>query len=582
MSMPNNLHLLGYATASEASTRTNSLGSSESSAGEAARYCNSFDHLPDLKSFAFPPVKVCYLDHQPYDFEPFLSYPHRRGWDHVEVVYKGRVPESCKREDVESFLQTWLVFGLICETCRLTKIAFQQKDFLRNDSEGRSYVTMRALLDYIPRWEAAFQSLAVEEAVCILEALEACVKVVATFAYRHIYKTGIFAQRCFVSPEVGLLIQVVGRISQHMITGVRREKDALPAPTYYWWPMKLIESRFVARGWCPFAAEKFQQKFPIDTQYFASLLPLSMTGATHRSCTGMACAINNIKDRTYVTRHQSEACDCTFINVDIDAMCDILDGPGNEVPLLSFQNVVGANAISPKVKPAGDMCSYVAISHVWFNGLGNPNANSLPECQLKYIRDLLLSTTTQKNMTADEAPITFWMDTLCVPVGDTLRQPRTKAIARMRRTYEDAATVLVLDSSLQQLSLQNSHVELLLQIVASPWFTRLWTLQEGALARRLAFTFRDGVMDIDDFMWVNLTDRNGWSVSGMHEPLKHRINHLRGLLRLNFRSERSQDPFSAILELFRDRQTTKASDEGICLATLLGLDPTDLINAPAD
>lgn len=307
-----------------------------------------------------------------------------------------------------------------------------------------------------------------------------------------------------------------------------------------------------------------------------------MTGVTHQSCTKMACAINNIEDQAYVTRHQSEACDCASINVDIDAMCDILDGPGNEVPLLSFQNVVGANAISLKIKPAGDMCPFVAISHVWSNGLGNPNANSLPECQLKYIRDLLLSTTTQENMTADEAPITFWMDTLCVPVGDTLRQPRTKAIARMRRTYEDAATVLVLDSSLQQLSLQNSHVELLLQIVASPWFTRLRTLQEGALARRLAFAFRDGVMDIDDFMRVNLTDRNGWLVSGMHEPLKHRINHLRGLLRLNFPSERSQDPFSAILELFRDRQTTKASDEGICLATLLGLDPTDLINAPAD
>ena len=32
---------------------------------------------------------------------------------------------------------------------------------------------------------------------------------------------------------------------------------------------------------------------------------------------------------------------------------------------------------------------YIALSHVWADGLGNPKANSLPQCQLRRIYKLL-------------------------------------------------------------------------------------------------------------------------------------------------------------------------------------------------
>ena len=36
--------------------------------------------------------------------------------------------------------------------------------------------------------------------------------------------------------------------------------------------------------------------------------------------------------------------------------------------------------------------SYIAISHVWSDGLGNPNENSLPLCQPEFLYDLLVDT----------------------------------------------------------------------------------------------------------------------------------------------------------------------------------------------
>ena len=72
------------------------------------------------------------------------------------------------------------------------------------------------------------------------------------------------------------------------------------------------------------------------------------------------------------------------------------------------------------------------------------------------------------------------------------------ALSRMRTSYEAASIVLVLDSWLQTQRMQNySDAEVLLKILTSLWNTRLWTLQEGALGKRLFFEFSDGFYDAD-------------------------------------------------------------------------------------
>ena len=80
----------------------------------------------------------------------------------------------------------------------------------------------------------------------------------------------------------------------------------------------------------------------------------------------------------------------------------------------------------------------------------------------------------------------FWMDTLCIPVGNENKHLRTSAIARMTPTYNRAENVLMLDSDLLETSSHGTPVEeIYARVVKSAWQGRYWTLQEGVLAPKL-------------------------------------------------------------------------------------------------
>jgi hypothetical protein len=75
---------------------------------------------------------------------------------------------------------------------------------------------------------------------------------------------------------------------------------------------------------------------------------------------------------------------------------------------------------------------FVALSHVWSDGLGNPAANSLPQCQLLRLQRNVLDLRQSKlnfqtgiinigalqwdqiRMTNDLSMKWFWLDTLCI------------------------------------------------------------------------------------------------------------------------------------------------------------------------
>ncbi len=88
---------------------------------------------------------------------------------------------------------------------------------------------------------------------------------------------------------------------------------------------------------------------------------------------------------------------------------------------------------------------YIAISHVWSDGLGNKRANGLPACQVrrlyKYITDLA------KKLGLNYVP-NIWIDSLCMPVDPKLRQYRRLAIEWLPRTFDEVEHILVLDEEL--------------------------------------------------------------------------------------------------------------------------------------
>lgn len=233
----------------------------------------------------------------------------------------------------------------------------------------------------------------------------------------------------------------------------------------------------------------------------------------------------------------------------------------------------------------------------WCDGLGNEKSNSLPQCQLLYLQSLVdelytqpykdnewvwasgptnphIRSKTSKSPSSGEEPIGFWMDTLCVPVHDN--ELRKLAIGQMRVIYVEAHRVLVLDSWMLRLSRNACVSEKASAVFLSNWQSRLWTLQEGLLAWNLFIQFKDGPELLSDLQKMKNKKQNKDLMT---------LEHLFGFVPFfDFHtapgSKRiSKDSFRlpSLARPLAQRSTTRKSDETICLATLLDINPEPLL-----
>jgi hypothetical protein len=173
----------------------------------------------------------------------------------------------------------------------------------------------------------------------------------------------------------------------------------------------------------------------------------------------------------------------------------------------------------------------------------------------------------------------FWIDSLCIPEDRGLRR---KAIESMAAIYKSAASVIVLDRTLQKCSIKSSPEELLVRIQTSPWMNRVWTYQEGALASKLYFKLSDGYCPLD----FPLRETN---VAGpLHIPqfldLMHDVYlYLRAqLANLNGAVIPINISHAAMELRWRDtlhRDPMGKNDELIAVGALLGLDIAYLLDA---
>ena len=168
----------------------------------------------------------------------------------------------------------------------------------------------------------------------------------------------------------------------------------------------------------------------------------------------------------------------------------------------------------------------------------------------------------------------FWMDTLCVPVKND--ELRNQAIKQMRTIYQKAHRVLVLDSWVQELDCKANIVEKASRLYLCNWQHRLWTLQEGVLARNLHFQFKDGRQTIEQLHKDN--ERYQQTSPGFYSSIVgftlnfvptfgFTLEYIPG-------TEDQRDPgmaglFPLMLNGVMSRTTTRESDETICFATLL-------------
>jgi hypothetical protein len=139
----------------------------------------------------------------------------------------------------------------------------------------------------------------------------------------------------------------------------------------------------------------------------------------------------------------------------------------------------------------------------------------------------------------------------------------------MRETYSEADKVLVLDSFMLTARSQGaSDLEIALRIICSGWSRRLWTLQEGVLARRLCVQFGDGSVNLDAIR-SSLASDEKWRE---YTTVCYNLDEIRGAWQRKADLVKSGQFLDYASAALRFRATSVATDEALCLATLAGLD----------
>jgi hypothetical protein len=234
------------------------------------------------------------------------------------------------------------------------------------------------------------------------------------------------------------------------------------------------DDELVGQGWCPSDVGRFSDTslhYFILRAYALQMVRPSINNraeVVHSKCTLIECAGNYIDKDTYKTKHVRPDCNCEHVGPDIEAVKKILRKGGT--PLVRIPTSKDNTALKLDAVQDHPGRRYVAISHVWSDGLGNAGGNSLPLCQLKMLqkqgRDaidlspaflpaadnpIIASATVLQHWAGGIAQLTdqstlVWIDTLCVPRE---RETRNLAIKGMKKAYANGqspsrTTLLVL------------------------------------------------------------------------------------------------------------------------------------------
>lgn len=344
-------------------------------------------------------------------------------------------------------------------------------------------------------------------------------------------------------------------------------------------------------GWCKKEIRRAQLTMgDVSSVYFAQLFPRSSPNqGQHKDCTFFECVVTppGVQDVQHtdicITRTQKEEYyQCPREKPDPAKITQIIKD--NKIPLLQFVGGPNLEIIEYTPLDPGSTESldsqpvFGAVSHVWSDGLGHDHGYGLPRCQLVRIRDAFRRVPrTNLSDSEQSQDMPFWIDTLCIP---TQWEIRKKAIPDIRKVYECAGAVVVLDPEYLGTSSQMPTLEAVVRINTGRWMQRLWTLQEGVLSKNLFFEFKGGLLSLSELEKLYSAAKYG----GLNDDYHH-VYRAGWLFSPAMQSLQKSETANQVAKLWRSSQWRIAShptDETICLATLLGLDLAPLLEITPD
>ncbi|KAL4973930.1 hypothetical protein BDW66DRAFT_153319 [Aspergillus desertorum] len=440
-------------------------------------------------------------------FESFRLFPEQHGFDQ-------KLSDDCLNTPSVEFLQAWLYFGLLAEAFGMAEMKFDPEHFI-DRSAHTAIITTKELNRYIWYWAAAVAHGVRDEIDDHSANLDKCLElanaVVNDFS-RHLPAEHREKKEGW-STTIATLFSIIT-----LVDYLRRAR--IDINMYSWevnlpaleWDFPPLDQALSAAGWCQAEVSRLNSQTDCSTRFYLAQIDRWTQAKDHSRCiAGQGCQAHQIDEPTYKTRHRPDCkgeAMCWAVGPVVDNVVNILADGGYPLVNLSTDDR------GVDVHPVREGDVYVTISHVWSDGLGNPHGNTLPYCQLAYIQSLVNALYPESSR-----PVKFWLDTLCIPVGDKHSPFRRIAINRMHETFRASERTLALDNSLmaQRTDADMDWVEMNTRIKYCPWVTRAWTLLEGRVGKELLFQFKDRAVSADFVFDRSYAERNILAVSSMLE-----------------------------------------------------------------
>ena len=353
-------------------------------------------------------------------------------------------------------------------------------------------------------------------------------------------------------------------------------------------------------GWCPYTVEKLRSDGAVDAiVYGYHIGTLRSDMADHGNCTADVCYANNIaplepsgdqrSQHIFAPQHVNNGCDCWVVAAPLTEINAMLEQ--GDIPILRIGTDDGYKLTlhARKADPDTNIGKYIAMSHVWVDGLGSPYSNTITQCQLTRIADRL----GQLEATESCGELSIWVDTLCIPVDPQHSRLRQVAIASMHQVYQKAYAVMLMDADTLRMQAHPSIEELGMRLYLSAWSSRLWTYQEGALNDRLLVMTADSVLDVDEYMQksedddtdritlqhdiVNYTRDMITTIRGRRSFHSRRQTSLQVLSTTNAGNEDFEHVAQLMFNAILKRTSSRADDEAIVIATYLDLELSSVL-----
>ena len=538
------------------------------------------DHLPIPDDvLPNPKATVPYVCLKDYDGGPFLTYPTREGVAHA-LPPDGNIPGGSPyrqheqiyptpKQEQEDFLQRWLCFGLVNEVLehrwRPGILILPTED---SDGETKVVSTL-GLVGTLDRWVADIQRGNLKPRNTY-EHIAECLRL----AFATIHGAGPN-----FDPRLKISLASLGELFSVAANEAYRAQDNKCPSTF----SRLLDfdhwkSTVLSSGWCPSQVESmFDGNSHIQTLHFLTFLGQPNSDDFHSRCDKNRCLASQSKLATYQMKHVT-GCNCEQLSIDTKRLAKILED--GYLPLLRIKRGHTLNELSVELVSSQATSRYIALSHVWADGLGNPRENALPRCQLDFLQRTI------KEFYEDVLPEEFrgvllWCDTLCCPAQPG--KAKNIAIVKMKKTYLEATRVLVLDASLAIQDIRTMDLyEACIKIINSRWTRRLWTLQEGALAApdsRLAFLFRDRAINLR-YLTKKIVELSTTNIGrkGVAMDILARIANF-SAVSYEVDGEHHAD-LGSIEAGLQNRSVSVPSDEPLLIANLLDLNVDAILNGP--